>query len=211
MKNLILLGPPGSGKGTQSELLKKKGYNHISTGDLLRAEVASGSDLGKEISNLIDNGNFVSDEMAMDLINKNCDFNKGSYIFDGMPRTLNQAKLLLKEVLKNEEYLVLYFDISDKKLKDRLVNRRTCESCGKIFNVKDIDESSLKCGCGSTKFKHRKDDTIYAVPQRLKNYHKSTMPLIEFFEKENKLIKINADQNSAQVFSDVLSEISDWQ
>ena len=209
MKNLILIGPPGAGKGTQSEKLKEEGYKHISTGDLLRQEVKSGSDLGKKIAQLIDNGNYVSDEMAMDLINKNVDMDSGSYIFDGMPRTENQAKLLLEKVIKEKDYLAIYFDIKDDKLIDRLIYRRSCKSCGKIHNLlnkKDLIDSSkqMTCSsCGSTEFIHRKDDTIEAVPQRIKNFHEKTKPVLDFFKEQGSLIVMDADKTSENLFQEL--------
>ena len=203
-QNLILIGAPGSGKGTQSEKLKEMGYKHISTGDLLRAEVKSGSELGKEIAALIDAGNFVSDEMAMDLINSNSNLSQGTYIFDGMPRTVNQAELLLKEVIKNYDYKVIYFDIDDEKLINRLVNRRSCKACGKIHSVAEVKEEDLACSCGSKEFNHRKDDSLEAVPQRISNYHEKTKPVLDYFKGLGKLEKINADQSSEEVYQELL-------
>ncbi len=129
---LILLGAPGSGKGTQAnKLISEFGYNHISTGDLLRAEVKKASDLGKEVDTIINSGNLVSDEIVLKLLKSNCNINENIYIFDGFPRNLEQAKALSEEVLRGSNYLVVYFEMSTEVLVERISNRRIARKSGK--------------------------------------------------------------------------------
>jgi adenylate kinase family enzyme len=115
MKNLIFVGPPGAGKGTQANYLKKHNYHHVSTGDLLRAEVKSGSELGEEINSIISKGELVSDDIVGRLLKSNLDLNKHAYIFDGYPRNKKQAGIL-KEILGNKPFKVIVFDADLGKL-----------------------------------------------------------------------------------------------
>ena len=117
MKNLIFLGAPGSGKGTQSAILKEQGYNHVSTGDLLRSEIASGSELGNKVKSVMDAGNLVSDELVVELLKANLDLENKKYIFDGYPRNIAQAKTL-NEIIAGHEYLAVYFKLDTEKLVD---------------------------------------------------------------------------------------------
>lgn len=193
--NLIFLGYPGSGKGTVAKQLKS--FIQISTGDLLRAEIASGSELGQEIASIINGGNLVNDQMALKLIKANFDESK-SYIFDGFPRTLDQAKMLSD--LIGKDAVAVLFDLDKNVLVERIVNRRSCK-CGEIYNLKykapQVDNTCDKCGnIGLT---HRPDDTESTVSHRLSVFEKEGADIVNYYKDLGKLIVVNADQDMALV------------
>ncbi len=134
MKNIIFIAPPAAGKGTQSTMLKEKySYNHLSTGDMLREAIASGSEFGLMLKNIIDEGKLVSDDIMIDLIKEKLNNLEGKpFILDGFPRTLNQAIAL--ESLLDKEYEVIYLDLSEEEAVSRILGRLTC-SCGKSYNL----------------------------------------------------------------------------
>src|SRR5690606_19254519 len=126
--HLIFIGAPGSGKGTQaSKFVNERNFKHISTGDLLRAEISKKSPLGLEVKKVMDEGQLVSDDLVIRLLQANIDLNSSQYIFDGYTRNLAQAQTLDKEVLKGAKSLGVYFEIDMDKLVTRLTNRRTCK------------------------------------------------------------------------------------
>jgi adenylate kinase len=209
LKDLILMGAPGSGKGSQSNMLKELGYVHISTGDLLRAEIASGSELGKEISAIIDKGNLINDQLALSLIKSKVNDNQ-SFIFDGFPRTVVQAVMLDEQVLTNREVQVILFDIKDSDLLDRIVNRRTCSNCGAIFNLQSNPTAKENTcdDCGHVGLSHRKDDEASVLKTRLEVYHKSTTPVIEYYKAMNRVITLNANRPADSLFQDIQNLIA---
>jgi adenylate kinase len=180
--HLIFIGYPGSGKGTVAKHLAAT-HTQISTGDLLRAEIASGSKLGKEIDAVISGGNLVNDEMALALIQANFDPKK-NYIFDGFPRTLRQAQMLNDLVLKGQNFKAVYFKIDKALLTDRIVNRRSCPKCGAIYNLKFMaPKVSNTCDtCGTEGLTHRKDDTIEVLSTRLAVFEKTGGEILEFYK-----------------------------
>jgi adenylate kinase len=205
LKDLIFLGPPGCGKGTQSKLLHALGYVQISTGDLLREEISRGSELGKEISSIIDKGNLISDELALSLI-KSKITDVGSFIFDGFPRTVAQATML-NEVLAGRDVQVILFDIDGSDLVDRIVFRRTCPSCGGIFNLKNkplLKEDTCN-DCGHIGLTHRKDDEASVLKKRLEVFHLLTAPVIQFYHNEGSVISINGASDAEEVQKEILS------
>jgi adenylate kinase len=206
MKNLILVGAPGSGKGTQSQKLKDLGYIHLSMGDLLRTEIASGSQLGKEIEVFTSGGNFVSDELALKLFKQTVQPNS-QYIFDGFPRTINQAKAFA-EAFKDVQ--VIFFELSLDDLNDRLVYRRTCGDCGAIYNLKtNPPKINNMCDCGSSKLQHRDDDKAELVAVRWKNFTDKTMPLLDVLKDAGyDFCSVNATNSEDQIFNDVLKFIN---
>lgn len=210
LKDLVLMGAPGSGKGSQSKLLANLGYIQISTGDLLREEIASGSDFGKVIASIINNGNLISDDLALSLIKTKVNDSQ-SFIFDGFPRTVNQAKMLDREILLNRHSQVVFFEVDDKILLDRIVNRRTCEKCGSIFNLKlNPPKSENTCdGCGYFGLFHRKDDNASVLQTRLKVYYDSTNPVVDYYTKMNRVIRLNADTSTQELFTELQKIISD--
>lgn len=196
--HLIFIGYPGSGKGTVAKQLKD--YEQISTGDLLRKEIASGSELGKQIDALISKGNLVSDEMALQLIKSNFDPSK-KYIFDGFPRTLKQAELLQEQVLQGQSFKAVYFEIDKELLADRIVNRRSCPQCGAIYNLK-FKPPQVKdtCDdCSHVGLTHRKDDTIEVLEKRFEIFEATGPDILNFYQ--NNLVIVNGSAPAGVIIS----------
>ncbi len=199
---LILLGAPGSGKGTQAaRLVSELGYEHISTGDLLRKEIKSGSDLGQKVQGIMDAGKLVDDHTVLELLNANCDLDTHQYIFDGFPRNHDQSKLLDEEVLKETASRAVYFDIDLDMLAARLVNRRTCSGCGEIYNLLSkapkADGVCDKCG---GELAQRKDDNEETVKTRLQVFKDTVEPILSYYEESGRLGRIDASQAPDAVF-----------
>lgn len=207
---LILLGPPGSGKGTQAaRLVSDLGYKHISTGDLLRNEIAKKSELGEKVQGIMTRGELVDDNTVLELLNANCDLSTGSYIFDGFPRNLDQAKSLDSEVIKDVDHLAIYFDIDLELLAQRLVNRRTCGDCGEIYNLlSKAPKTEGTCDkCGGTNLKQRKDDNEESVKTRLGVFKSTIEPVLSYYEERGALKRIKASAGSAEVFEEVKNTV----
>ncbi len=205
MKNIIFIAPPAAGKGTQSTKLKEKyNYYHLSTGDMLREAIASGSEFGLMLKNIIDEGKLVSDEIMINLIkDRLTNLNGKPFILDGFPRTLNQAKSL--EDLLDRDYEVIYLDLSEEKAVSRILSRLTC-SCGKSYNL-NVDALKPKkegiCdGCGNSLVK-RGDDNAEASKVRYKSFIDNTKPLINYYEAKGKLHKIDVNRSVDDIFEDI--------
>lgn len=209
--HLIILGAPGSGKGTQAAKLVEKGFRHISTGDLLRSEIAKGSELGQKVSGILSRGDLVDDNTVMALLKANCDVGKVSYIFDGFPRNIAQAEMLEAELLQGRKTLAVYFKIDFAILTDRIVNRRTCGNCGEIYNLntKPLQASGVcdKCGAKDS-LKQRKDDTQDVVSNRLKIFADAVDPMLAFYKAKGALVEIDASLQESEVFSELEKVIS---
>jgi adenylate kinase len=208
--HLIILGAPGSGKGTQASRLIDKSYKHVSTGDLLRAEIAKGSELGQKVSGIISRGDLVDDKTVMALLKANCDVYKVSYIFDGFPRNIAQAEMLEAELLKGRKTLAVYFKIDLSILIARVVNRRTCGNCGEIYNLKTkAPQKTDVCDkCGSVgALKQRKDDTEEVVSNRLQIFKDTVDPMLAFYKNKNALLEIDASAQEDAVFSSLVKVI----
>lgn len=202
--NIILLGPPGSGKGTQAGYIKKK-YNteHVSTGDILRKEVSSGSDLGLEAKEYMDSGNLVSDQLIIEMVT-NYIADIPSILLDGFPRTLEQARAFenkLSNLKKNINH-VIYFELSNETIIERLSKRITCRKCGNTY-VKGM--TNLKCenGCSQDNLYQREDDKPQSIIKRLEVYQSETFPLIDFYKEKNIFSKINANQSIVKVINEI--------
>jgi len=201
MSGFIFIGAPGSGKGTISNLLKNQGYLHISAGDLLREEVKKGTELGNRINDIISKGNLVNDQIAIELISNNLDQAK-DFILDGFPRTVVQAQML-DDLLKVDAQVVL-FDIDQEKLTERLVNRRSCEKCGAIFNLKvSSPKVQNTCdNCQHSPLTHRKDDTLEVIENRFNIFNNTKTNILSWYRTRIKVI--NADQDVRTVLQEVL-------
>ncbi len=196
---LILLGPPGSGKGTQAKLIAEKyGLEHISTGDIFRAKKDEDSELGKEIRELIDNGKYISDELTIKIVKEKLESLDKEYILDGFPRTELQAEKL-KEF--SEITHVIYIDVSEETLVMRLSSRLMC-SCGESYNkITKKPKADNKCDkCGKELFQ-REDEKPEVVAERLKVYKEKTEPLLEFYK--DVLIKIDGEPDILTVFKEI--------
>ncbi len=206
---LILLGAPGSGKGTQAnKLISEFGYNHISTGDLLRLEVKKGSELGKEVETIINSGNLVSDEIVLKLLKENCKINENIYIFDGFPRNLEQAKALSQEVIGGSNYLVVYFEMSTEVLVERISNRRIARNSGKIYNLlSNPPKVDGKCDVSGEDLIHRKDDNEETVRNRINIFKDSIGPMISYYKENNTLEVLDASNGPDEIFKDLIKLI----
>jgi adenylate kinase len=193
---IILLGPPGAGKGTIAKaLMQIDGSVQISTGDILRAAIAEGSDLGKQVEAAMAAGNLVTDELIMGIMEKRllADDCKRGYLLDGFPRTIPQARALKALLAKLGEKLdcVLELDIPRDVIFDRLTTRRTCTNCGEIYNVKSKPpQVEGVCDvCGSA-IVQRDDETEEAIENRLRVYNEQTAPLVDFYRQEGLLVSV---------------------
>ena len=188
MKYYILFGPPGAGKGTQAGAMAEKfNLRHISTGELLRSEIAAGTPLGLKAKALIDDGNLVPDEVVIEIIKERLskDDCAGGFILDGFPRTVPQADAL--ERLGVEITDVISIEVSDEDIMDRMAGRRVCRACGATFHVKyKPSPNGENCRCGEP-LTRRADDDPEVVASRLKVYHDQTEPLKKFYEERGKL------------------------
>ncbi|MEK9139130.1 MAG: adenylate kinase [Bacteroidota bacterium] len=198
---LILFGPPGVGKGTQAKLLAEEfGVGHISTGDMLRAAVTAGTELGKKAKAIMHAGHLVPDDVMIAIVREvlSTPENKHGFILDGFPRTLAQAKALSKilDDLKINDYKVVNFELDDDDIVRRLSNRLVCRQDGKIFNA-DLDGVTLGTPCPSCggELYQRDDDKEETVRKRLKVYHTTTAPVIEYYKAGG--VVVNIDGNSS--------------
>ncbi len=193
---LILLGPPGAGKGTIAKaLMKHDGSVQISTGDILRAEIAAGSKLGQMAAAAMNAGNLVSDDIIMGIMEKrlNEDDCQQGFLLDGFPRTMPQAEALtvLLGKMGIELDCVLLLDISNDVIIDRLTTRRTCTNCGEIYNIKSKPPKveGICDVCGHDEIVQRDDETLEAIENRLQVYQDQTAPLIDYYQQRGNLVK----------------------
>ncbi len=206
LPNLIVLGAPGSGKGTQAlKISKEFGYKHLSTGDLLRAEIEKKSELGVRVQSIIAKGDLVSDEIVLELLKINLGSGDRA-LLDGFPRNIEQSKMLDEHLFTGDVSVkAIYFKVDLSVLKERIVNRRTCKSCGEIYNVKTKpfaeDGSCLKCG--SREIVQRKDDTESVVDNRLNVFRDTFEPILKFYKESGRLLEVNAQQDEGAVFNDL--------
>ena len=208
--HLIFIGAPGSGKGTQAyRFVSDKGFKHISTGDLLRAEIAKQSDLGKEVKQVMDSGALVGDDLVIRLLQANIDLKNSQYIFDGYPRNLAQAQTLDKEVLKGSSSMGVYFEIDQAKLIARLTNRRTCKQCGAIYNLlSKMPKVTGTCDkCGSTNLVQRADDKEDVIANRLQVFQDTISPVLKYYQDLGRLMKVDAEKAEDVIFKEISSKV----
>ncbi len=213
---IILLGAPGSGKGTQAQMLVKK-YQipQISTGDLLRAAVATGSELGKKAKSIIDAGHLVSDDIVLDMIKerlKQEDAEKG-FILDGFPRNETQAKAL-DELLAELDWpleTAILINVDKEQVIQRIIGRRTCKNCKQVFNIfssaPQKEDVCDKCG---GELAHRADDNEETIRKRLDIYEEQTAPLIKYFNQKHLLHSVEGAGDINDIFN-AICEILDNQ
>lgn len=206
--NIVLLGAPGAGKGTQAALLVEKyGMCHISTGDILRAAVKNETELGKKAKGFMDAGELVPDDLIIDLMRERIqepDTEKG-VLLDGFPRTTMQAVALDSMLAELERPLdcALLIDVDFEIIVKRLTARRMCKDCGHIGSSADA-----KCpACGGEMYQ-RDDDNEATVRNRLDVYEKSTAPLIDYYRGKNELVTVDGDRAPEAVLEDVVSTLS---
>lgn len=207
--NLVLMGLPGAGKGTQAEkIVEKYGIPHISTGDMFRAAIKEGTELGLQAKSFMDQGNLVPDEVTIGIVRERLskeDCAEG-FLLDGFPRTVAQAEALeniLSDLNKKIDY-VINIDVEQEFLMERLTGRRICKSCGStyhlVFNPPTKDGVCDRCG---GELYQRADDNAETVQNRLEVNQKQTKPLLDFYEGKGYLRNINGQQDIRKVFDDL--------
>lgn len=211
MKNIIFIAPPAAGKGTQSDLLVKKyGYAHISTGDLLREEVATGSKLGNELNEIMKSGELVSDEIVSILLKNRLlkDDAKKGFILDGYPRTVDQAKKL--DILANELGLTLdvaiYLEMDEELAMHRALGRITCPKCGRGYNKYEDNMKPIKemtCDDCDVELTSRSDDNEETFKNRFQTYIKNTEPLLKYYEDLGILNVVDNSSTPDSTFSNI--------
>lgn len=195
--NIILLGPPGAGKGTQARILEdERGMIQLSTGDMLREARTSGTEMGQKVAAIMDAGKLVTDEIVIGLIEEQLTTKKGAgFIFDGFPRTLAQADALAALLAKHGQSLhtVIEMRVDDEALVSRITARSTCGGCGEVYNdiTKPIPADGKCANCGSTEFNRRADDNEDSLRTRLMEYYKKTSPLIGYYYAKGDLRPVN--------------------
>lgn len=210
---ILLMGPPGAGKGTQAaSLVKEYGIAHISTGDMFRAAVKEGTALGKQAKACMDAGKLVSDEITIGIVRERLakpDCSKG-FILDGFPRTVEQAEALTAILQELSLALTGVIDVSVPKasLVERVVGRRSCKSCGATYHIKfhpaKVDGVCDACG-GETY--QRADDTVETMENRLSVYEAQTKPLIDYYQKAGLYSRIDGSQPMEKVFADIVARL----
>ena len=216
MKNIIFIAPPAAGKGTQSDLLVEKyGYVHISTGELLREEIAAGGELANEISSIIESGKLVSDELVATLLTKRLsqdDVKQHGFILDGYPRNIAQAKTLeeILEEVQSSVDVVIYLELDEENAMKRALGRATCPKCKKGYNIYlegfKPQVEGICDNCGST-LETRSDDNEESFKSRFQTYIDSTSPLLEFYRAAGLLQNINSLQDKNKIFEEIESVI----
>jgi len=207
--NLILMGLPGAGKGTQAEKINDE-YNipHISTGDMFRLAIKEGTELGKKAKEFMDQGALVPDEVTIGIVKERLskDDCKKGFLLDGFPRTIAQAEALdelLAELNQTIDH-VIHVDVPEEKLVERLTGRRVCPTCGATYHVAyNPPKEEGKCDQDGSELIQRDDDQPETVKNRLAVNVEQTKPLLDFYEKKDNLVTVNGDQDINQVFKDI--------
>ncbi len=212
-KVIILLGPPGSGKGTQAVRLSKElNIPHISTGDLFREQIRLDTPLGKEIKSYIEAGKLTPDELTIRVLEERVsrpDAAKG-YLLDGVPRTIVQAEAIEKMLEKqNAQVIVLNLNVRDALIVERASGRLLCKNCGhihhKTFSPPSVDDVCDKCG---GPLYQRSDDNPEVIANRLKVYHEQTAPLIDFYRQRGVLREVNGEEKPDQVYQALMEQLN---
>ncbi len=208
---IIMLGAPGAGKGTQAKMIADKfDIPHISTGDIFRANIKNGTELGKKAKEYMDKGQLVPDELTVEILldrvaNDDC---KNGYVLDGFPRTIPQADVLDKELTKlgDKVDFAINVDVPDENIVRRMSGRRACLKCGATYHIEHIPPKTEgicdKCG---SKLVQRDDDKPETVQNRLSVYHEQTQPLIEYYDKKNILKSVDGTKDMQEVFTDIVN------
>ena len=201
--NIILIGAPGSGKGTQSaKLISKYSYRHISTGDLLREEITKATQLGSRVSSIMAKGNLVDNATVMELLASNCDLNKSHYIFDGFPRNAEQA-VLLNTFLESSPngQAAIYLKIDTDVVVKRISQRRVCGKCAHVYSLASVPQDGICVKCNEVgSIVQRKDDMPEVVENRMKVFSSAIQPMLDYYESKKMLDTIDASDAEDVVF-----------
>ncbi len=211
---IIFLGATASGKGTISSILSKShGFEHISTGDIFREHIKNKTKLGKKVKSLIGKGNLVDDKTTWKIaksVLEEIDLKKTKVILDGFPRNIIQSNLMNTWLIRKglKPAIHLYFDVSQNLIFERLIGRRICEICGKVYNTKfSLPKEPGICDIDSGKLYQREDDKIENVQVRLDVYEKTTKPLVDLYKKNKKLLIIDGNLDKEDITKNVLEAL----
>lgn len=208
---IVMLGAPGAGKGTQAkQIAAKYGVPHISTGDIFRANLKEGTELGLKAKVYMDQGQLVPDSLTLELIMDRFtkDDCKNGYVLDGFPRTIPQAEALTEALKKNSDKLdfAVNVDVPDENIVNRMSGRRACAKCGGTFHIKyNPTKVEGVCDLCGGELYIRDDDKPEIVSKRLVAYHDQTQPLINYYENEGILKNVDGTQNVDKVFEDIVA------
>ena len=214
---MIFLGAPASGKGTQTERLSKElNLPHIDTGSLLRAEIAANTEQGQIAKKFIDEGQLVPADLVAQIIIKKLfsEDAKNGYILDGFPRSIEQAEIMENALIKagkdkSEKRIVIRMDVDKNSLLERIINRRMCKGCGKIYNLKTMapKQENICDVCGKELYQ-RADDTEEVAAKRFDTYNTQTAPLVEYYKKKGLLVDVDANKTPEEVYQQILKVIN---
>lgn len=214
--NLILFGPPGAGKGTQADILQKEhGFAKLSTGDMLRAAVAAGSELGKQVKDIMAAGQLVPDDTMIGVLRErirqaDC---RGGFILDGFPRTVAQAEALDDMLASEGKQLdrVIELKVNDAALVERITGRFSCAKCGAGYHdsFKPLHKAGVCDICGAGEFTRREDDKAETVTKRLEAYHRQTAPLLPYYKQKNILVSVDGMADMAKVAAQIEAVIAE--
>ncbi|KUK67764.1 adenylate kinase [Mesotoga sp.] len=212
--NVILMGPPGAGKGTQAKRIARKlNIPHISTGDMLREAVAAGTDLGLKVKEIMDKGFLVPDDLMIDLVRERLarEDTKNGFILDGFPRTVEQAIALDKmlDELKKEIHVALLVDADEEEIVKRISSRRVCPECGKVYNLLTLrPEVEGYCDNDGSKLIQRDDDRPETVRARYRVYSDKTAPVIRYYSGEKgNLVKVDGSGEIDTVTAEIVNHL----
>lgn len=210
---LILLGPPGAGKGSQaSKIIEEFGVTHISTGDIFRKNIKEGTELGQEVKKIIEAGSLVSDDLTNELVFDRLakENSKSGFMLDGYPRNINQAEALDSWLKEHDKEItkVIYIEASNETLIGRISGRRVCKNCGATYHIKNhppkVDGICDVCG---SELVQRPDDNEETALDRIEVYNRQTSPLIDYYEKSGVLHRFNGNLEIDEVYEDVRNSL----
>lgn len=210
---LILLGPPGAGKGSQAaKIIEEFGVTHISTGDIFRKNIKENTELGQKVKNIIESGSLVSDDLTNELVFDRLagENSEEGFMLDGYPRNINQAEALDSWLEEHDKEItkVIYIDASTETLIKRISGRRVCKNCGATYHIKNhppkVDGICDVCG---SELVQRPDDNEETALDRIEVYNRQTSPLIDYYEKSGKLHRFNGNLEIDEVYEDVRNSL----
>lgn len=209
---IILLGPPGAGKGTQAKSISNKySIPHISTGDIFRYNISQKTPLGVEAKRYMDSGALVPDELTISLVEDRIaqDDCKQGFLLDGFPRTVAQAEALEKALLSKDGKVdvALLIDVPRKDILERMTGRRVCPACGASYHIKFNPPKDSKCNLCGAEVVQRADDAIETVDKRLDTYENQTKPLVKFYSERNQLVKVDGTKEINNVFEEISEKL----